>query len=280
MATPFNSELIIEERISETFFKAYYVGFDQGRFRLKELANVLTNVIPEFAFGPHEGSSFKHTQLLQKIREAAITIYDTDKYEKRGEFGEIVLHLLLRDCHGTIPLISKIYFKDSVNVAVHGFDGVHVTNSNGKKILWLGESKFYKDGEDGVKCLADDIKNHFQEDYLRKEFLLISRKLEKSFPDAEYWRKLMHENQKLETVFDSICVPVVCTYSSELYKSIAEGEKKCLELFEKECSKLKVHFEKHQIKTELNVILMLLPVSDKDELATLMNEKLKSMRSI
>ncbi|WP_330558188.1 Hachiman antiphage defense system protein HamA [Acutalibacter sp. 1XD8-33] len=33
---------------------------------------------------------------------------------RRGEFGELILHLLLRDFKNTIPLISKVYFKDSI----------------------------------------------------------------------------------------------------------------------------------------------------------------------
>jgi hypothetical protein len=35
-----------------------------------------------------------------------------DKDLARGEFGELILHLLLRDFHDTVPLLSKIYFKD------------------------------------------------------------------------------------------------------------------------------------------------------------------------
>lgn len=34
-------------------------------------------------------------------------------FKNRGEFGEIILHFLLRDFKNTIPLVSKVYFKDS-----------------------------------------------------------------------------------------------------------------------------------------------------------------------
>lgn len=48
-----------------------------------------------------------------------------EQYKK--EFIELLLHLLLREYKHTIPLISKVYFKDSAGVPAHGFDAVHIT---------------------------------------------------------------------------------------------------------------------------------------------------------
>ncbi|NCI49191.1 DUF1837 domain-containing protein [Sediminibacterium roseum] len=36
-----------------------------------------------------------------------------------------------------------MYFKDAINVNVHGFDGVHISINGDQKKLWLGESKLY-----------------------------------------------------------------------------------------------------------------------------------------
>ena len=125
MIRPFKSDLVLDERINETTLRAYHVGFDQNRFRLLPLVDLLASVIPEFALGLQEGGSVLLTAMVEKVREAAQTVYRTDKYERRGEFGELILHLLLRDFHNTIPLVSGIYFKDSANQQVKGFDGVH-----------------------------------------------------------------------------------------------------------------------------------------------------------
>ena len=128
MPRPFQSELIIREHISEATLRTYHVGFDQNRFRLQPLVDVIRRVIPEFALGIYGGTSVHINMMIDKVLEAAQTVYETDKYKLRGEFGELILHLLLRDfCH-TTPLVSKIYFKDAINVTVHGFDGVQVTS--------------------------------------------------------------------------------------------------------------------------------------------------------
>ena len=44
MARPFNSDLVLEERISDSTLKAYHVGFDQNKFRLLPLVLSLIHI--------------------------------------------------------------------------------------------------------------------------------------------------------------------------------------------------------------------------------------------
>lgn len=278
MAQPFNSSTVIEEKISEADFKAYNVGYEQNQFRLRPLVDVICEVIPEFALGYHQGKSTPNTQIVSKIREAARTVYGTNKFENRGEFGELILHLLLRDFHDTIPLVAKIYFKDAQNTTVHGFDGVHITIEPGKKKLWLGESKIYADGIAGIVSLAEDLEKHIKADYLRSEFNLIRHKLPADTPEIEYWRNLMDEHKNLDEILNGICIPMVCTYSSKAVKDHTAITDAYLKAFTEECRKLKEKFDKEKIKTNVEVILMLLPIPDKEELVAELDKKLKAMR--
>lgn len=280
MARPFKSEPVIDEKISEATLRAYSVGFDQNKFRLQPLLDIVMDVVPEFAFGHYEAKGIPYTAIANKLREAAKTIYTTEKYQKRGEFGEIVLHLLLRDFYNTIPLVSKIYFKDSGNMAVHGFDGVHITIEGEIKKLWLGESKFYGSGTEGISALLKDVKEHFKEDYLRAEFNLISRKIHDDTPEVEHWKQLMHRHKRLDEIFQSVCIPLVCTYTSDIFKSHIDQTKEYLEAFEKECRELKAEFDKKNIHTNLEIILMLLPVPSKDDLNTEFHKRLNSAQNI
>lgn len=279
MARPFKSEKVIDEYLSEANLRAYHVGFEQNKFRLKPLVDIICRVIPEFSFGYHEGFSVPHTEMYEKFQEAADIIYQTDKFQKRGEFGELILHLLLRDFHKTIPLVSKIWFKDSHNVAVHGFDAVQITVDEGNKKLWLGESKLYKSGKDGVTELVEDLKKHVEADFLRKEFGLLYKKLPNQIPDIEYWRDLMDKHTVLETVFDNIVIPMVCTYTSELFNNHVEATKDFFDAFAKECKGLYDHFESKKITTNVEIILLLLPVSCKDELNTELHNRLKAFQA-
>ncbi len=238
MNRPFKSELVIDERISEATLRAYHVGFDQNQFRLQPLVEVIRRVIPEFSLGYYEGNSIPLTNIVERLKEAAEIVYQTDKYQRRGEFGELILHLLLRDFCNSIPLISKIYFKDTPNIPVHGFDGVHVTMEGDDKKLWLGESKLYHNGKHGVKNLAEDLKNHIQADYLKREFTHITKKLSNDVPEINYWRKLMDKHQTLDKVYSSIVIPMACTYSSDLFKKHNHETQVYIDDFRNECESL------------------------------------------
>jgi hypothetical protein len=278
MPRPFNSDLIIEEKISEADLRAYHVGYEQNRFRLEPLVHVICEVIPEFALGYYQGKTTPNTQIVSKLREAARIIYGTDEYENRGEFGELILHLLLRDFCGTIPLISKAYFKDAQNATVHGFDGVHITIEPGQKKLWLGESKLYSDGIAGVHSLAEDLEKHIQADYLRSELSLIRRKLPGDAPEIEYWRNLMDEHQNLDKILNGVCIPMVCTYSSEVIRNHTDATAAYLEAFTKECRELKNKFDHKKVATNVEVVLLLLPIPNKEELVCELDRRLSALR--
>jgi hypothetical protein len=280
MSRPFKSDLIIDEYISDSTIKAYHVGFDNKKFRLEPLVDVIRNVIPEFSLGYHCGQNIPLTEIVERLKEAAETVYLTEKYQTRGEFGELILHLLLRDFQNSIPLISKIYFKDSHNVPAHGFDGVQITIDGDEKKLWLGESKLYKSGKSGVKELAGDIVKHVNADYIRREFNLISRKLPSDVPEVEYWRNLMDKHQRLDTVFSNIVIPMVCTYNSELFIKHNDNTAEYFKEFVEECQDLLETFNKSKPDTSVEIILLLLPVPDKDVLNSELDKRLKSMQSI
>lgn len=279
MSKPFESDLVLSEHISEADLRVYHVGFEANQFRLKPLVEVIRKVIYEFAFGYHAGTNIPPTEMIERIVEAANTVYLTDKYKKRGEFGELILHLLLRDWCNTLPLVSKIYFKDAHNATVHGFDAIHITIDGVEKKLWLGESKLYSDGESGVKELAKDVLHHVNADYLKKEFELIRRKIPEEIPEAEYWKNLMHKHKNLDEVFNSIVIPLVCTYSSPIFNSHDDNSKAYFDALEFECRELFKTF-KSNVSTNVELILLLLPVPNKDELNKELDERLKHMQRI
>jgi hypothetical protein len=280
MARPFNSDLVLDERINSSSLRAYHVGFDQNKFRLLPLVETIRSVIPEYALGYHQGNNIPLTEIVDRLQDAAKTVYTTDKYKRRGEFGELILHLLLRDFCNSIPLISTIFFRDAPNIPAHGFDGVHVTINGNDKKLWLGESKLYKSGTDGITDLVGDIVKHFNEDYLRQQFNLITRKLPTDAPEIEHWRNLMHKNQKLDVVFSSIVIPMVCTYNSSLFVNHIDETQQYIDDFKKECEVLHDEFKKKKPASSLEIVLLLLPVPDKDELNKELDARLKAMQRV
>ncbi|WP_036826945.1 hypothetical protein, partial [Photobacterium sanctipauli] len=84
---PFGSRCVIEEKISESTLRAYLVGFDltddgSSQYRWKEFVQRIVNVIHEFSYGHHEGTTTQNTQTLDKLVEAANAIYKIEEFQK------------------------------------------------------------------------------------------------------------------------------------------------------------------------------------------------------
>lgn len=307
---PFGSRNVIESKISENNLKSFLVGFDLDDnggsvYRWTHLVTKIINVIHEFSFGFHEGTSTNNTQTLEKIIEAANSIYKInefqrardmynngehvdddldDKYLRRGEFGELILHLILRDHFNTIPLLSKIYFKDSLGHTVHGFDCVHIEPET--KTLWLGESKLYLDPKRGLSEVIKDIEEHFKVDYLDSEFGLIAKKIKhfENIPEAEHWKKMFSSSTKLKEKLNDIYIPLLCTYSCDLFtKYNDENNIKFIDEYEEKIRNLKKYFDEknnHPLKQNLKVIVILLPVQCKTTLVKKLHKKLSLLQSV
>ncbi|MCI9085667.1 MAG: DUF1837 domain-containing protein [Clostridia bacterium] len=307
----FDTKHIIISKIQEDDLNSFLIDLDiddngNPLYQLNEFAQAVINTIPEYVFAQYEDPSITQINAVEKLREAAKSIYKIRDYElmrrwylerdqsvqedintmgksRRGEFGELILHLLLRDFKHTIPLVSKVYFKDSAGVPAHGFDAVHITPDDG--ILWLGESKFYTDSKDGIKALTDDLLNHFTREYLNEQFIIIKKNLgNNSIPQRDEWIEKLTQCNKLRDKINTINIPLLCTYPHDIYNLFNDlNTKEAVEYHDKNIRELKEYFDnnnKHPLKAQLNIILLLFPIRDKEELIIKLHEKLWHMQNM
>jgi Cap4 SAVED domain len=105
--------------------------------------------------------------MMDMARRAALKVYATDAYTGRGEFGELMLHAVIRHEFQTDIAVSKIFFKDRANDTVKGFDCVHISRAeDGLLDLWLGEPKFYTRRSEAIASAAEELREHLERDYL------------------------------------------------------------------------------------------------------------------
>jgi hypothetical protein len=190
-------------------------GYELGRWRATELAeDVFERHLATFALPYSEYIEINHETAARSLRRAARSIYATEKYSKRGEFGELILHSIIRDAFNSVPAISKIYFKDGPNETVKGFDAVHVVEIDDELELWLGEVKFYESLSRAIRDVTDELHEHLRADYLRREFSAITNKLDPLWEHAERVARVLDENTSLDEIFDAVTIPVLLTYDS------------------------------------------------------------------
>lgn len=301
----FDTRNIIILKIQEQDLNSFLLSMDiddnnNPNYPIDEFVNILTNAIPEFVFAQQKGNTIDITEINKLMREAALSIYKFNDislmYEcyvnknkdacskintlpiyKRGEFGELLLHVLLRDFHGTIPLISKIYFKDTTNVPAHGFDAVHITPN--KNILWLGESKLYADSKSGIKELIKDIDNHIKKDFLNEQFAIITKNLDNSkHTERDKWIEKLEQCTQLKEIVKMINIPLLCTYEHDIYDKFTDLDSiEANKYHVNNINEIKQYFYSnynHKLKNKLNIILLLFPIRNKKEFLENLYKKL------
>ncbi len=255
-------------------------GFECRQWRKEQLVDHLFKYLPEFALTYSEIDNLTGENVVAKMRQITASIYQSDKFKNRGEFGELLLHAIIRETYNTIPAISKIYYKDAPNDTVKGFDAVHVVVTDDALELWLGEAKFYDDIYRAISDVIKELNQHIEKRYVRNEFIAITNKIDARWPHADRLKTLLHPNTSLDEVFSNTCIPVLLTYDST---TLAKYDNKCDE-YVREISE---EFQKfHKVFCDklgefpLTIHLFLFPLNTKAELINLLESKLKIWQSL
>jgi len=260
------------------------VGYEQDEWRGKQFVDHMFRWLPEFALTLSECRSLTTGNAVELLEKAARIVYETKKFENRGEFGELFLHAAVRQVFSSVPAISKIYYKTTLNETVKGFDAVHVVGPADNLELWLGEVKFQKDIGDAIQKVAKEIEEHLVADYLRNEFILIGNKLDQSWEHTPVLKRLLAQETSLDQVFARACIPVLLTYDSDCIGGFSRCCEKYEAAFEKELSGIKERFakkmKKMSIPQDVRIHLFLLPLKSKPDLVTLLDAKLRAWQNI
>lgn len=271
---------IVPQHIDQETLKSYYLYFDENGDKSSEFLDILMDSLLEFVFG----IKYKNIQIPRdhkKFFNACEKLYKDPKArntKKEGDLGEIILHTLLRKYVGTIPFAGRFYFAVDKNTSPKSFDIVHVLPNKFKNILVLGESKMYADANGGIDALADDIKKHFNADYIRKQFVKISEAVSSdNLVDQETiikpmrrtiedWEYLLRTEKTLEHVIDALYVPLLCTYNYDKYNEYESLCEQFIKEYEIHIGELYNYFDNKNIIRPacLNILLMLFPVPSKD----------------
>ena len=258
-------------------FTAPNVGFDGGIWRYEDFADYLFEWLPEFALNFSDLQSVNGATAMRFIKRAAKTVYNTPKYSKRGEFGELILHALIREMFNSQPAISKIHYKSSANDTVKGFDAVHVVDNKNELELWLGEVKFYKNINNAIFDIVQELNVHSDRDYLRNEFLLIEGKIDNKWEHADKFREMISKRKPLDAIFKKLCIPVLLTYESPVIAEHSSVSEEFCEEIEKELMKHYSSFSNKKLPP-INIHLFLLPLDSKKKLLDILHDKLEGLQ--
>lgn len=265
----------VRDVASDPSLRALCVGYENGVWREEAFAKHVIEWLPEFSLDYTERQAIGDHNCVKLTAKAALSVYSSDKYQKRGEFGEIFLHMALRQDCGTIPAISKIYFKSATNDTVKGFDAVHIVNNRDEFELWLGEVKFYEDIGQAIRDVCAELTAHTKRDYLRDEFLWIGNKLDPGVPGASKIARLLDRNSSLDATFQRLCFPVLLTYDSACVASHRKVGAAYIRAFKSEVQRHYDSLVARGLPPRIRIHVILLPLLAKKALVAELDRRLK-----
>lgn len=255
-------------------------GFESRQWRKDQLVDYLFEYLPEFALTYSEFEKLTGENVVAKMRQAAASIYQSKEFRNRGEFGELLLHAIIRETYNTIPAISKIYYKDGPNETVKGFDAVHVVVTDDTLELWLGEVKFYNNIYKAISDVIEELNLHVEVRYVRNEFVAITNKIDAQWPHADRLMTLLHPHTSLDDVFSNTCIPVLLTYDSSVLRRYDNKCDEYIQEISEELQRFHKIFCDKLGKFPLTIHLFLFPLNTKVELINSLEAKLEIWQNL
>lgn len=271
---------IIFHKKSKRFGKTFSCSdYESGKWRAKDFAEYLIEWLPEFALKFSEFENFNGVTGRRLLKNAAHSLYTTIKSENRGEFGEILLHALVREHFDSKPAVSKVFYKTSSNDTVKGFDAVHLVECKNDYELWLGEAKFYSDYKCAIKDVVSEIGQHLNDGFLREEFLFVEGKIDDKWKLAAKYKELTRDRVSLDEIKKRICIPILITFDTDLYKKYTEFTDNFKTDIRNECNRVFALLQQKCQGINIKLHVFLVPLASKKELVAYADEKLKGLQA-
>lgn len=281
----FNSEVVIKENHKNDDFKSYYVGYVNNEYDWDNLLNVMFDALIEFVYGCSR-DAFDKKNIAITLQKAISRLIKKNKYaiKRTGDVGELLLHIILRDFFDTIPLVQKIHLKSSSEDAAKSFDIVHIKEIDDKINLVLGEAKLYSNPNSAVTSLLDDVKKHYNQNFLQTEFVTISGQIpdHKLLPDdldnlfckmRNKFNSIMPSiikaqstNSYLETIFDDTILVLFCAFKANTCAKYKKVTKKFISEINQDLESIYKAFKAKNNCTSGKIVFILFPLLDHDEL--------------
>lgn len=257
---------------------AYCAGFEVGQWRCTGFSHHLIEWLPDYALAEAELQTH-HGNSYVKLRQAAVRVYETSNFTKRGEAGEIALHAICRDFFGTIPISPRVFYKSASNDVVKAFDLVHARFPHGQPFeIWLGESKLHLDSSAAVSSAIKSIRDHIDRGFLTSQKLLLGPQVPRT---TKHYKQIM-EVFRTQASLDAFLEHAVFVVGIACQSNAAKGAKKIDPTYQAqvaiEAAELSKALEKSGLCKDLRLILIYVPLGDKAKLVQEFDARLKAFK--
>jgi Cap4 SAVED domain len=100
-------EVRIKRAENEAGLLGLCAGYEAGTWRADGFAKALIRNLPQFALPIEQWENFNTATGVEQLARAARAIYTTNKYQNRGEVGELMLFSIMREHYDSEPIVSN-----------------------------------------------------------------------------------------------------------------------------------------------------------------------------
>ena len=251
-------------------------GFELGKWRAKKLAEHLINWLPNFALRDFEIDKIGPENPFKLVKEASYRVFKESASDRRGEIGELLLHIVAVTEYRAHAFVSRLFYKMRSNDQVTGFDSALVTyDEDSDEIeLWLGEAKFYTNTKDAITAALKSLAGHLEEGFLEETKILVGPKIEETTPGYDKLQWLFDDRNTLDEIIARTVVPVLVASESAAaynYNGCADTYKDVIiEEYEYICGR----FQDSPLAERVRIVVIYVPLASKEELEAKFAKKL------
>lgn len=252
-------------------------GFENKRWRYSQLANHILDWLPEVALTPSERMA-TFQQPNKQLAHAARRFFDVDDASKRGEIGEVLLHIACRQEFGSYPLIARLFYKMRTNDSVTSVDVAHVVyHANCDELeLWLGEAKIYDDVDRAKYAALKSIEGLWDFETLKEMKALIGPKIGGDHKLADKLEWLFQDETSLDEIVDRIVIPICISADYGPTRDAERVTSVYIDTVRKELLDLRKYFS-DRIKPSINFSIIFIPMDSKQDLESIINTKIQAI---
>ena len=263
---------------SDPIAGVYCAGFELKKWRCDQLSSHLVEWLPDYALIEEE-LSLTHANAFIKLQQAAVRVYTSPKYKKRGEAGEIALHAVCRDFFDTVPISPRVFYKSASNDPVKSFDLVHARfPASGGFELWLGESKLFTNRNQAVAAAIKSVKNHIEHGFLTNEKILLGPQISKTTPHYDQIMEVFKAQTSIDKLLQAAVFVVGIAADSDATKQAAEITDEYVQKAAAELQGCLKSLTDAKFTQPLRIALVYIPLVSKAKLAASFDKRLKGLQ--
>ena len=275
------------EPVDNKYILSLINDFEDGKWRSSKFHQFIWNIVAQTALSAEERESLVNDNLSILIRSAEnLRLTDQDKEEcenigRGSELAEILLYGIMKEYYGALPVVPKIFYKQSTKDNAKGADSVHIVVKDEDYTIWFGEAKFYNSFDDArFDTIIKSVATTLQTDKLKKENSIIVgvKDMDKLIQNENIRKRIkndLNNKNSIDELKPRLHIPILILHECNItrnQKILNDDYKEQIINYHKE--RVEAYFKKHiaKLKSTINLYekitfhLILFPVPCKKDI--------------